>query len=65
MPTDNSTGIIGYDTYNITWVRADFVKSANSVEVTVAGDNAYLFGDGKIKLKVRIVLAFFFIPFHR
>lgn len=65
MLTGNSTEIIGYDTTNITWVRTDFVKAANAVEVTVAGDNAYLFGDGKIKLKVRIVLVFFFISFHR
>ena len=61
----NSSEITTLRTQNLTWVREDFHKSAHEVEVTVAGDNANLFGEGNIKLKVKLKISFLFpIRFH-
>lgn len=49
----NSSEINVYDTWNITWMKSQFHKSVHEVEVTVAGDNSFFFGDGKITVQVR------------
>lgn len=54
FPVTNSSVINTFSTWNLTWVRGDFHKSVHGVEVTVVGDNAELFGDGNIKLKVKL-----------
>lgn len=50
----NSTEINTYNTQSLTWVRSDYHKSVHDVEVTVACDNTELFGNGNIKLKVKL-----------
>lgn len=36
------------------WVRNNFDQSVHDVEIAVASDNTNFFGDGKIKLKVKL-----------
>lgn len=50
----NSSAIHTYGTHELTWVREDFRKSLHGVEVTVVSEKPQLFGDGKIKLKVKM-----------
>lgn len=49
----NSSEMNDFNTQMLTWVREDIHESAHHVEVTVAGDNAQLFGEGSVKLKVK------------
>ena len=54
----DSNVINSYDTNNFTWVRTKFDSTSHHVEVAVEGDNTELFGNGKIKLKVKLEYIF-------